>query len=113
MSGTYEMQSSIRHSKWLKYLVDSAKPFVPCPGGMGITVQEFFARATGAAATKMLKEMGSYEDIKKRWIQTRGPVSDFDLDIILGKDSSGVEKKAQGEDALYDIDDIKEHILNE
>lgn len=112
MAETYEMQSSIRHSKWLKHLVDVAKPFVPTPGGMGVTVQQFFAMATGAAATKMLKEAGNYEDVKKRWEQSFGPVSDFDLDIILGKDNSGVEKKAQTEDALYNIDDIKENILD-
>lgn len=101
MAETYEMQSSIRHSKWLKYLIEQAKTFVPSVGGMGVTIQQFFVMATGAAATKMLKESGSYEDVKKRWEQNVGPVSDFELDIILGKDNSGVEKKAQGEDPLF------------
>ncbi len=79
-------QTSVRHDRWLKWIVEAAKRYVPSAKGMGISVQNFFIMATGAYATKVLKDVGAYEREKAFFVKKFGPVSDFD-ETIIGGDS--------------------------
>ena len=59
------VQTSVTHSHWISVLRDAAKIYVRKGGGAGVSNNDFFAIAAAEKATRILKDVGLYEKLKK------------------------------------------------
>lgn len=91
MSEGVERQTSVRHSQGLRHLIDAARPYVPRPDGMTTTVNEFFEKAAGLLATKILSDIGILDDIRKRYESLFGPLPVYDPALLEGGEPNGQE----------------------
>ncbi len=104
--GDYSCQTSVRHSEFLKYIIEAAKPHLPTPRGMGTSKNDFFVISAGAVAKKILMDIGIYDNILKQFEANFGPtIEDFNLGLIGGIDG----EQGNIDDPL--LDELEDPIL--
>ena len=72
-----EHQTSVSYDRFLKYLINAAKPYIPNAGAMGVSANRFFSIAAGQLATQTLKSVGIYDSVVKAF--GGGPFTEYDI----------------------------------
>lgn len=88
-----EMQTAVKHSTYLKYLIDKARGMVPTINGMGVSKQDFFILAAGEKATRIIKNSPAlnYEEVKNEFERIHGAVEEYGDDVEVGNEEFAEE----------------------
>lgn len=66
------VQTSVKHTRFLKYLIKAASLYIPTPDGMAVSKNRFFELAAGEKAVAVLKERGIYRTTVEAWEREHG-----------------------------------------
>ena len=75
-----EMQTSVKHTTYLRHIIDIARGIIPTIDGKNVPKNDFFVNAAAEKAIELIKRSPghNYEAIKEAWEKQHGAVYDYD-----------------------------------
>ena len=90
-----EMQTSVKHTTYLRHIIDMACNIIPTIDGKAMSKSDFFVNAAAAKAIALIKRSPghNYDAIKEAWEKQHGAVSDYgdDIEEVIENEEIGEE----------------------